>query len=56
MGLSVVISIFALTKESSPDGSQANWEVVLAVAVGIGVPIAIAALFLLLKLQIFNIH
>jgi hypothetical protein len=51
MGLSVVISIFALVKESSPDGSQANWEVVLAVAVGIGVPIAIAALFLLLKLQ-----
>ena len=51
MGLSVVITVFALVKESSPDGSQAGWEVFLAVAVGIGVPIAISALFFLLKLQ-----
>lgn len=51
MGLSVVISVFALIKESSPDASQAGWEIILAVGVGIGVPIAIAALFLLLKLQ-----
>lgn len=51
MGLSIVISIFALMKESGPDGSQPNWEIFLAVAVGVGMPIAIAALFLLLKLQ-----
>jgi len=51
MGLSVVISVFALTKESASNGSQENWEIVLAVGVGIGVPIAITALFLLLKLE-----
>ena len=51
MGLSVVISVFALTKESAPEGSQASWEIILAVLVGIGVPIAITALFLLLKLE-----
>ena len=51
MGLSVVISVFALVKESTPDGSQAGLEIILAVVVGIGVPIAITALFLLLKLQ-----
>ena len=52
MGLSVVFSVIALTKESAPGGSQAGWEIVLGVIVGIGVPIAITALFLLLKLQI----
>ena len=51
MGLSVVISVFALAKESSPDGSLPNREIILAVVVGIGVPIAITALFLFLKLQ-----
>ena len=51
MGLSVVISVFALVKESSPDGSLPNREIILAVVVGIGVPIAITALFMLLKLQ-----
>jgi len=51
MGLSVVISVFALTKESAPEGSQENWEIALAVIVGIGVPIAVTALFLLLKLE-----
>jgi hypothetical protein len=51
MGLSAVITVFALVKASGQNGSQHNWEIFLAVAVGIGVPIAIAALFLLLKLQ-----
>ncbi len=51
MGLSVVISVFALTKESAPDDSQESWEIVLALLVGIGVPIAVTALFLLLKLE-----
>ena len=51
MGLSVVICVFALIKESPPNAPQAGWEIVLAVAVGIGVPIAITALFFLLKLQ-----
>ena len=50
MGLSVVISVFALIKETAPDGSQDKWEMVLAGVVGIGVPIGIAALFLFLKL------
>ena len=51
MGLSVVISVFALIKESAPNNSMVIWEIFLAVFVGIGVPIAITALFLLLKLQ-----
>jgi hypothetical protein len=51
MGLSVAISVFALTKESASNGSQDTWEIILGVIVGIGVPIAITALFILLKLQ-----
>jgi hypothetical protein len=51
MGLSVVITVFALIKETAPDGSQDTWEIVLAGVVGIGVPIGIAALFLFLKLE-----
>jgi hypothetical protein len=51
MGLSVVISVFVLTKESASDGSQDTWEIVLGVIVGIGVPIVITAFFVLLKLQ-----
>ncbi|MFC1795433.1 DUF6141 family protein [Planctomycetota bacterium] len=51
MGFSVVISVFALTKESASEGPQESWEIILAVLVGIGVPIAITALFLLLKLE-----
>jgi len=51
MGLSVVISVFALQKESAGKNSQESWEIVLALLVGIGVPIAVTALFLLLKLE-----
>ncbi len=51
MGISVVITVFALIKETAPDGSQDTWEMVLGGIVGIGVPIAIAGLFLFLKLQ-----
>ena len=45
MGMAVVISVFALIKETAPDGSQDTWEMVLAGVVGIGVPIVIAGLF-----------
>ena len=51
MGMAVVISVFALIKETAPDGSQDTWEMVLAGVVGIGVPIVIAGLFLFLKLE-----
>jgi hypothetical protein len=51
MGVSIVITVFALIKVSGGDNPQQTSDVVLAVIVGIGVPIAIAALFLLLKLQ-----
>ena len=52
MGISVVITVFALIKTTSPDGIQDTWEVVLGGIVGIGVPVAVMALFLFLKLQI----
>lgn len=51
MGISAAITVFALSKESGPDGSLAGWEIVMAVGIGIGVPIAITALFVLLKLH-----
>ncbi|HCO95713.1 MAG TPA: hypothetical protein DIU00_17495 [Phycisphaerales bacterium] len=51
MGMAVVISVFALIKETAPEGSQDTWEMVLGGIVGIGVPIAIAGLFLFLKLE-----
>jgi len=51
MGISPAITVFALVKESGPDGLLAGGEIFLAVGAGIGVPIAITALFLLLKLQ-----
>jgi len=51
MGLSVVISVFALRKEFSGQSSPETWEIFLAVIFGIGVPIAVTALFLLLKLE-----
>jgi hypothetical protein len=52
MGVSIVITIFALIKVSGGDNPQQTSDVVLAGIVGIGVPIGIAVLFLLLKLQI----
>jgi hypothetical protein len=52
MGISVVITVFALKKELAPEGSHDTWEMVLGGIVGIGVPIAVMALFLFLKLQI----
>lgn len=51
MGLSIVITVFALTKASAGENSQESWEIILGFVVGIGVPIAITALFLLLKLE-----
>jgi len=51
MGLSVVISVLALTKLPPADSPQIRRQIVLGLTVGIGVPIAIAALFLLLELQ-----
>ena len=51
MGLSVLISVFALQKDLSGQSSLEAWEIILAVVVGIGLPIAVTALFLLLKLQ-----
>jgi hypothetical protein len=51
MGLSVVISVFALIKASAGENSQETLEIVLGFVVGIGVPIAITALFFLLKLE-----
>jgi hypothetical protein len=51
MGLSVVISVFALIKASAGENSQETLEIVLGFVVGIGVPIAITTLFLLLKLE-----
>jgi len=51
MGLSVVISVFALQKGYAPEGSQKTGEIVLAGIVGISVPVAITAMFLLLKLE-----
>jgi len=51
MGLSVVISVFALQKDPAGADLMASWEIVLGVLAGIGVPIAITAMFLLLKLE-----
>lgn len=51
MGISVVISVFALTKLPPADSPQVRRQIVLGLVIGIGVPIAIMALFLLLKLQ-----
>jgi hypothetical protein len=51
MGISVVITAFAMYKIPATDGRQASWEITLGWIVGIGVPIAITALFLLLKLE-----
>jgi uncharacterized membrane protein len=53
MGLSAVITVFALITASRHNNSQENWEIVLAGVAGIGVPIAITALFLLLKLETY---
>jgi len=51
MGLSAVITVFALITASRQNDTQSGWEIILAVAAGIGVPIAIMILFLLLKLE-----
>jgi hypothetical protein len=51
MGLSVVISVLALTKLPAADNPQVRRQIVLGITVGIGVPIVISALFFLLKLQ-----
>ncbi|MHC4539846.1 MAG: hypothetical protein ACYS74_08700, partial [Planctomycetota bacterium] len=51
MGLSVVISVFALQRELSGQNTPETWGILLAATGGIGVPIAVTALFLLLKLE-----
>jgi hypothetical protein len=51
MGVSIVITAFALIKVSGEENPRQTSDVVLAGIVGIGVPIVIVALFLLLKLQ-----
>jgi len=51
MGISVVITAFAMYKISATDTSHESREIILTLLAGIGVPIAIMALFLLLKLE-----